>query len=83
MYMYAYMYACVCVKIECREAEDYVKGLPDIRDFWMSDQKNPCYRSLVKFCKYGAGIFHKMCSFEVSLGLLSLILINSLKESLF
>ena len=37
--------------------------------FWSSHQKNPCYRSLVKFCWHGAVIFHKTSHFEVSIGL--------------
>ena len=64
-----------------QEAEDDVKGLLDMR-FLSAHQKNPCYRSLVKICQHGAKIFNKMSSFEVSIGLLPLILIVSSKQSL-
>ena len=50
--------------------------------FWLSQQKNPCYRSLVKICQHGAEIFNKTRSFKVSIGLLLLISIISWKESL-
>ena len=50
--------------------------------FWLSYQKNPCYRSLMKIQQQGAKIFNKTCSFEVSIGLLCLIFIISSKESL-
>ena len=49
--------------------------------FWLSHQKNPCYRSVMKIHQHESKIFNKMCTFEVSIGLLSLILIISSKES--
>ena len=60
-----------------QEAEDDAKGLPDTRDFQKSNQMNPCYRSLMKINQHGAEILSKMCSFEVSIGLLPLISIIS------
>ena len=50
--------------------------------FWLSHEKNPCYGSLMKISQHGAEIFNKLCTFEVSIGLLTLILIISSKESL-
>ena len=47
-----------------------------------SHQKKPCYRGLVKIHQHGSEIFNKMCSFEVSIGLLLLILIMASKEAL-
>ena len=38
-------------------------------------QKNPCYRSLVKIHQQEAEVFNKTFTFEVSIGLLPLILI--------
>ena len=53
--------------------------LPSFQSF---HQKNPCYRSLMKIHQHGAKIFNKMCSFEVSRGVLPHISIVSSKESL-
>ena len=36
---------------------------------WSFHQRNPWYRSLMKIHQHGAGIFSKMCTFEVSIGL--------------
>ena len=71
------MYVC---KDWMQEAEDDAKGLPDARDFWLSHQKNPFYRSLMKIHQHGTEIFNKMCSFEVSIGLVHLILNVSSKN---
>ena len=50
--------------------------------FQLSHQKNPCSWSLEKIHQQGVKIFNKTCSFEVSIGLLTLISIISSKESL-
>ena len=50
--------------------------------FQLFQQKNPCYRSLMKIHQHRAMIFNKKCSFEVSIGMLPLLSIISSKESL-
>ena len=77
-----YVCMCVCVKIECRKQRMIEKVFQMQEIFDRSHQKNPCYRSLMRICQHGAKIFNKTCSFEVSIGMLPLILNVSSKESL-
>ena len=80
-YTCMYVYMCVC-EDWMQEAEDDAKVLLYTKDFQLSHQKNPCYRSLMKIHQHQAQIVNKMCSFEVSIGLLPHFSIISSKESL-
>ena len=57
---------CSCCCVHCRQMLTVT--------FWLSHQKNPCYRSLMKIHQQGAEIFNKAFTFEVRIGLLPLIL---------